>query len=124
MTHVYIFLTFFLWTVSITFFIIRVCLQRISKRGHNREIAQRINPGDYFGVFNAMLASELSILGKIAVGGVLDGTDGGGAGGNKGGGDSVNDIDELISNFKRICSSNAYTYFYAMLVRERECAVQ
>ena len=100
----------------------RVCLQRISKRGHNRDIAQRINPSDYFGVFNSMLASELSILGKIAVGGVLDSNDHDGIqnSNNKKDSEAFNDIDELVSNFKRICTSNAYTYFYAMQVSVTE----
>lgn len=69
-----------------------------------------------------MLASELSILGKIAVGGVLDTANDDGTGSNsnttnsthKGDSEAFNDIDELVSNFKRICCSTAYTYFYAM----------
>ena len=41
------------------------CLKSISKRGHHREIAKRINQSDYFGVFNSMLTSELEFLGTL-----------------------------------------------------------
>ena len=37
------------------------CLQAISKRGHHREIARRINQSDHFAVFSAMLASEVEL---------------------------------------------------------------
>eukprot|EP00934_Nitzschia_sp_Nitz4_P007877 Nitzschia sp. Nitz4//scaffold4_size323378//106823//107999//NITZ4_000646-RA/size323378-est2genome-gene-0.165-mRNA-1//-1//CDS//3329553357//7867//frame0 len=43
------------------------CLEQISKRGHHREIARRINQSDHFAVFNAMLSSELAVIGNIAV---------------------------------------------------------
>ena len=42
------------------------CLKAISKGGHHREIAKRIDQSDYFGVFNSMLTSEVEQIGMIS----------------------------------------------------------
>ena len=44
-----------------------VCLQSISNLGHHRDIANRINPSKFFGIFNSMLQLELTIVGKAAI---------------------------------------------------------
>jgi hypothetical protein len=79
------------------------CLQAISKRGHHREIARRINQSDHFSVFNAMLGSELAVVGKIAVSSCRDT-------------DTSIGLDELVSDLRRTCTSTAYTYIYAIEV--------
>jgi hypothetical protein len=83
------------------------CLQAISKRGHHREIARRINQSDHFAVFNAMLASELTVVGKIAVSACRDS-------------DTSINLDELVGDLRRTCTSTAYTYIYAI---EVSCSV-
>lgn len=83
----------------------RYCLQSISKRGHHREIAKRIDQSDYFGVFNGMFASELSIIGKLAIGSNVDVLPSG------------TDIASSIgTDLLRTCTSTAYTYVYAIEV--------
>lgn len=72
------------------------CLREISKRGHHREIARRIKQSDHFGVFNAMLASELSVIGKIAVSACHDH-------------DTSISLNELTGDLRRLCTSTAYT---------------
>lgn len=79
------------------------CLQAISKRGHHREIARRINQSDHFAVFNAMLASELTVVGKIAVSSCRDA-------------DTYIGLEELVGDLRRTCTSTAYTYIYAIEV--------
>jgi len=85
------------------------CLQSISNLGHHRAIASRINQSDYFGVFNSMLQSELSIAAKIAVDGytkeVFDSID-----------TTKGPMGNLISDLRRTCTSTSYTYLYAMEV--------
>jgi len=76
------------------------CLKEISKRGHHREIAKRINQSDYFGVFNAMLTSELEFLGKVGLG-------------ETGADESPDTLDSVISNLIRTCTSTSYTYVYS-----------
>jgi hypothetical protein len=83
--------------------LLNYCLQKISKRGHHREIARRINQSDHFAVFNAMLASELTVVGKIAVSTCRDS-------------DTSIGLDELVSDLRRTCTSTAYTYIYAIEV--------
>lgn len=72
------------------------CLEQISKRGHHREIARRINQSDHFTVFNEMLASELSVIGKIAVSSCR-------------GHDTAISLAELVGDLQRTCTSTAYT---------------
>jgi hypothetical protein len=81
------------------------CLQAISKRGHHREIARRINQSDHFAVFNAMLASELTVIGKIAVSACREN-------------DTSISLDELVGDLQRTCTSTAYTYIYAIEVSQ------
>lgn len=76
------------------------CLREISKRGHHREIARRINQSDHFAVFNAMLQSELTVMGKLAV---------------SAGSETAASVglEELVTYLRRSCTSNAYTYLYS-----------
>ena len=79
------------------------CIQAISKRGHHREIARRINQSDHFTVFNSMITSELSVIGKIAVTDCRDR-------------DASISLSDLVSDLRRTCTSTAYTYIYAIEV--------
>lgn len=72
------------------------CLKEISKRGHHREIARRINQSDHFAVFSAMLASELAVIGKISISACQDH-------------DTSISLNELVKDLKRTCTSTAYT---------------
>lgn len=72
------------------------CLQAISKRGYHREIARRINQSEHFPVFNAMLASELAVIGKISVSACYDH-------------DTSISLNELVGDLRRTCTSAAYT---------------
>lgn len=72
------------------------CLEQISKRGHHREIARRINQSDHFTVFHAMLASEVQVIGKIAVTSCK-------------GADTSIPLEDLVDDLKRTCASTAYT---------------
>ena len=80
------------------------CLQAISRRGHHREITRRINQSDHFAVFNAMLSSELSVIGKIAVSSCRKK-------------DTSIHLDELVQDLARSCTSTSYTYIFAVEVR-------
>eukprot|EP00980_Cylindrotheca_fusiformis_P009116 scaffold1984_cov99-Cylindrotheca_fusiformis.AAC.1 len=82
---------------------LRYCLKSISKRGHHREIARRIDQSDHFAVFDAMLASELAVVGKIAVSPCHEK-------------DTAISLHELVSDLRRTCTSTAYTYIYALEV--------
>jgi len=87
------------------------CLKSISKRGHHREIAKRINQSDYFGVFNAMLTSELEYLGMVGIDG--SGSSGGsGADGGDADDETPESFDGVISDLRRTCTSTSYTYYY------------
>ena len=86
------------------------CLQAISKRGHHREIARRVNQSDHFLVFNAMLASELTVVGKIAVSACRDT-------------DTSIGLDELVGDLRRTCTATAYTYIYAIEVRLQDAVL-
>ena len=79
------------------------CLQSISKRGHHREIARRINQSDHFSVFNAMLSSELAVVGRIAVSACRER-------------DTSIGLEELVNDLRRTCTSTSYTYIYALEV--------
>ena len=69
------------------------CLSSISKRGHHREIAKRINQSDHFQVYSAMLASEFTIVGN--------------------GGEAMG-MHDLLEDLRRTCTSTSYTYLYAI----------
>jgi hypothetical protein len=77
------------------------CLRAISKRGHHREIAKRVNHSDHFAVFNAMLLSELSVIGKCAVSAEYDS-------------ESSVGLDDLVNDLQRACSFTSYTYLYSV----------
>jgi hypothetical protein len=77
------------------------CLRAISKRGHHREIAKRINQSDHFAVFNAMLLSELTVIGKVAMSAGSDSL-------------SANGLIELTDDLRRASSSTSYTYLYSV----------
>lgn len=82
---------------------LRYCLKTISKRGHHREIASRTDQSDHFAVFDAMLASELAAVGKIAVS-ISQKQD------------STIPLEELVCGLRRTCTSTAYTYIFALEV--------
>mmetsp|Transcript_6000 Transcript_6000/g.14198 ORF Transcript_6000/g.14198 Transcript_6000/m.14198 type:complete len:585 (-) Transcript_6000:961-2715(-) len=82
---------------------LRYCLKAISKRGHHREIASRIDQSDHFAVFDAMLASEVAAVGKIAVSLCQEQ-------------DSTIHLEDLVSGLRRTCTSTAYTYIFALEV--------
>lgn len=77
------------------------CLRGISKRGHHREIAKRINQSEHFAVFNAMVASELSVIGSQAVSTGSDFT-------------SALHLRSLVSDLCRSCTSTGYTFMYSI----------
>jgi TH1 protein/WW domain len=77
------------------------CLRAISKRGHHREIAKRINQSDHFAVFNAMLLSELAVVGCAAVSAGSDVS-------------SSSGFDDLLNDLQRACTSTSYTYLYSV----------
>jgi hypothetical protein len=83
--------------------LLKFCLRSISNRGHHREIIKRINPSDHFAVFNAMLASEFAVMGKIALGATSDL-------------ESTSGMSELVDDLRRTCTSTSYTYLYAVEV--------
>jgi hypothetical protein len=98
------------------------CLQNISKRGHHREIARRMNQSDYFEVFHGMLISELGVLGKIGVNchtemysddeeqdvRVMD----------EAGSVGRMEEEDLIPTLIRTCTNTGYTYLYAQEILE------
>lgn len=81
------------------------CLEAISKRGHHREISRRVNQSDHFAVFNAMLASEFAVVGKVAVSACSDG-------------DLTMGIDGLVDDLRRTCTQTSYTYLHAIEVSQ------
>lgn len=89
------------------------CLQSISNLGYHKDIANRMNQSDYFGVFNSMLQSELITAGKIGVDGYSEEVH-----------DSIGDVNNeggspmksLIGDLRRTCTSTSFTYLYAMEV--------
>ena len=83
--------------------LLRYCLSMISKRGHHREIARRIDQSDHFVVFNSMLSSELACIGKIAVSACNEN-------------DTSISLEELVADLRRTCTSTAYTYIYTLEV--------
>lgn len=106
------------------------CLNEISKKGYHREIAKRIkNQSDYFDVFHGMLISELCRLGNTAVNGnIFDHSkdvlvkDKKGCDGEE---EEWNiDMDTLVEDLKRTCTSTAYTYIYSVEVRKQNVFMQ
>ncbi len=91
------------------------CLQSISKRGHHREIAKRINQSDYFDVFHGMVTSELAVLGKLSVNGGKPGSDINGMNADRDSSGSVN-VESIVNDLKRHSTNTAYTYIYVIEV--------
>ena len=81
--------------------VLMYCLRTISKRGHHREIARRINQSDHFAVFRQMMLSELSVIGSLAV---SSGSDI----------DTSIGMEELKNDLRRACTATSYTYLYSL----------
>ncbi|CAB9516905.1 TH1 protein [Seminavis robusta] len=79
------------------------CIRTISKRGYHRELVKRMNPSEYFSVFNSMLQSELTIVGKTAISAANDV-------------DTSIGLEELVSDLHRTCTATAFTYLYSLEV--------
>ena len=81
--------------------VLKFCLAEISKRGHHREIASRIDQSEHFGVFHPMLKSELTSIGRMAV---------------SAGSDMSVGINELVKELEKTCTSKSFTYLYSLEV--------
>jgi len=79
------------------------CIRTISKRGYHRELVKRMNPSEYFSVFNAMLQSELAVVGKAAISASSEM-------------DTSIGLDELVNDLRRTCTATAFTYLYSIEV--------
>jgi len=79
------------------------CIRAISKRGYHRELVKRMNPSEYFSVFNAMLQSELAVVGKTAVCASSDV-------------DTSMGLEDLVNDLRRTCTATAFTYLYSIEV--------
>jgi len=105
---------------------LKYCLEEISKRGHHREIAKRMNQSDYFDVFHRMVVNELTVLGKLSINGGLKSEPNQDV-------DVVEDeqqvdldldmdvslstsIENIVNDLKRQCTSTEYTYIYVIEV--------
>ncbi len=87
--------------------LLTLMLEQISRRGHHREIANRMDQSDFFEVFHGMLCSELEVLGKLSMNGGRADTE------------ELNQIDDseaIVSDLKRQCTSTEYTYVYIIEV--------
>ena len=80
------------------------CIRTISKKGYHRELVKRMNPSEYFSVFNSMLQSELTIVGKTAISASNDV-------------DTSIGLEELVADLHRTCTATAFTYLYSIEVR-------
>lgn len=80
------------------------CIRTISKRGYHRELVKRMNPSEYFSVFNAMLQSELAVVGKASISASSDV-------------DTSIGLEELVNDLRRTCTATAFTYLYSIEVR-------
>ncbi|KAL7452957.1 hypothetical protein ACHAWC_004657, partial [Mediolabrus comicus] len=95
------------------------CLQTISNLGHHREIADRIDQSDYFGVFNSLLRSELSVVGKLAISGYDSYTKTSTTSATaqeENSNEASSQIEKLTADLRRTCTATSYTYLYAMVV--------
>ena len=79
--------------------VLKLCLKMISKGGHHREIARRINQSEHFSVFHQMLQSELTAIGRLSV---------------SAGSDMSIGFTELMQDLERACTSTSYTYLYSL----------
>ena len=76
------------------------CLRAISAKGHHREIAQRMDQSEFFAVFNAMLLSELSVVGCQAVSAGSDLS-------------AAIAFPDLVQDLCRSCEATSFTYLYS-----------
>ena len=83
--------------------VLKYCLGAISNRGYHREIAKRVDQSEHFAVFNAMLLSELAVVGRFAVstGNEFSTTIG---------------LEEIVNDLPRACTTTSYTYLYSLQV--------
>ena len=88
--------------------VLMYCIRAISKRGYHRELVKRMNPSEYFSVFNAMLQSELAVVGKTSVSASSDV-------------DTSIGLEELVNDLRRTCTATAFTYLYSIEVRTLYC---
>ncbi|KAL7449091.1 hypothetical protein ACHAWC_001186, partial [Mediolabrus comicus] len=80
------------------------------------EIADRIDQSDYFGVFNSLLRSELSVVGKLAISGYDSYTKTSTTSQEENSNEASGQIEKLTADLRRTCTATSYTYLYAMLV--------
>lgn len=79
------------------------CIRTISKRGFHRELVKRMNPSEYYAVFNSMLQSEVCVVGKTAISASNDV-------------DTSIGLEELVNDLRRTCTATSYTYLYSIEV--------
>ena len=80
--------------------LLKYCVRRISDLGHHRELAKRINMTDDFSVYNSTLKAEFeNLVGSLASEAY-----------------SSMDLDEIVEDLKRMCTSASFTYLYAVEV--------
>ena len=79
------------------------CIRTISKKGFHRELVKRMEPAEYYAVFNSMLQSEVSVVGKTAISASNDV-------------DTSIGLEELVNDLRRTCTATSYTYLYSIEV--------
>ncbi len=80
--------------------LLKYCVRRISDLGHHRELAKRINMTDDFSVYNSTLKAEFeNLVGSLSSGAY-----------------SSMDLDEIVEDLKRMCTSASFTFLYAVEV--------
>jgi negative elongation factor C/D len=78
--------------------LLKYCVRRISDLGHHRELAKRINMTDDFSVYNSTLKAEFeNLVGSLSSGAY-----------------SSMDLDEIVEDLKRMCTSASFTFLYAV----------
>lgn len=84
--------------------LLKYCVRRISDLGYHRELAKRINMTDDFSVYNSTLKAEFgNLISSIA---------------NDSG--SSMDLNEIVEDIKRMCTSASFTYLYAVEVSQTQ----
>eukprot|EP00544_Gedaniella_sp_CCMP2646_P010829 CAMPEP_0202497672 /NCGR_PEP_ID=MMETSP1361-20130828/23503_1 /ASSEMBLY_ACC=CAM_ASM_000849 /TAXON_ID=210615 /ORGANISM="Staurosira complex sp., Strain CCMP2646" /LENGTH=835 /DNA_ID=CAMNT_0049129341 /DNA_START=75 /DNA_END=2582 /DNA_ORIENTATION=- len=78
--------------------LLKYCVRRISDLGHHRELAKRINMTDDFSVYNSTLKAEFeNLVGSLSSGAY-----------------SSMDLDEIVEDLIRMCTSASFTFLYAV----------
>jgi negative elongation factor C/D len=78
--------------------LLKYCVRRISDLGHHRELAKRINMTDDFSVYNSTLKAEFeNLVGSLSSEAY-----------------SSMDLDEIVEDLKRMCTSASFTFLYAV----------